>query len=341
MDWKQTSLPQVNHFSKRLYLCFRLYVEMSGSPSNAKKDDIWSQIDLSQLTRAIALLGDRVNELHSETWRLNEKTRSTDSVWNELILLLHLDQTEGVRRSLYNIWKRNRHQIRDLVAIQTTNIANDANSDIDEADSASSEIVSVSSRKQLPLQTIVSSPIPVRPTREIRRDNSPSGNRTNETIGIDHSIVFSVAEWKKAYSQTNQKMKEGWTKIFADKLTASGFVCTLQFKSPVFKKGERKKNCRFFFCYAKCATKICARTFHIVLPQEPSPGTALLVLVRTYGEANHDAAIETSARQLKGEERFVVGTYTCSLYRIHSEHVCFLKESVPTRSDRPRSFKSV
>ena len=287
---------------------------MSSSSSKAKKGDIWSQINLDQLTKAIAALGDRIKELQTETWRLNEKTRTTDSVWNTLILSMNLDQTEGIRHSLYNIWIRNRHQIRDLVAMQT---ANDANSDIDEAESASSEIVSVSSRKPLLLQTIVSSPIHVRPKRQIRRDNRPNGNRTKEDIATDHSIVFSADEWKKAYSRTNRKMKEGWTKIFADKLTASGFVCTLQFKSPVFKKGERKKNCRYFICYANCTTTICARTFHIVLPQEPSAGTALLFLVRTYGEVNHDAAVETAARQLKGEERLVVGTYACSLYRIH------------------------
>ena len=314
---------------------------MSSSSSKDKKGDIWSQIDLDQLTKAIAALGDRIKELQTETWRLNEKTRTTDSVWNTLILSMNLDQTEGIRHSLYNIWKRNRHGIRDLVAMQTTNIVNEANSDIDDADSASSEIVSVSSRKQLPLQTMVSSRIHVRPKRQICKDNRPNGNRTKEDIATDHSIVLSADEWKKAYSCTNRKMNEGWTKIFADKLTASGFVCTLEFKAPVFKKGERKKNCRYFICYANCTTTICARTFRIVLPQEASAETQLFVLFRTYGEANHDATVETAARQLKGEERLLVDAYTCSLYTIHSEHVCFLKESVRTRSDRPRSFKSV
>lgn len=293
---------------------------MSKSSSKDKNGDIWSQISLHQLTKAIVGLGDRIKELQTETWRLNDKTRTTDSVWNTLILSMNLDLTEGIRHSLYNIWIRNRHQIRDLVAMKTTNMANDANSDIDEADSASSEINSTSSRKQLPLQTVVSSPIHVRPKRQICRGNGPNEDRRREDIATDQSIVFSSDEWKKVYSRTNRKMKEGWTKIFADKLTASGFVCTLKFKSPVFKKGERKKNCRFFICYAKCTTTICPRTFHIVLPQEPSDETQLFVLVRTYGEVNHDAAVETAARQLKGEERLVVGAYAYSLYRICTEY---------------------
>ena len=112
-------------------------------------------------------------------------------------------------------------------------------------------------------------------------------------------------------------MKTNWTNVFADRFAESGFVCTLRFKSPCFKEGERKKNCRFLICYAKCTTTICARTFHIILQQQPSAGTSVLFLVRTFGEANHDAAIETAARDLKGDERFAVGVYAYSLYRIH------------------------
>ena len=182
------------HFKpSRIYLCrslgglekisltqvkyFRLYLEMSDSSSKENKRGIWNEITLSQLTKAIASLGDRINKLQSETWRLNKQTRATDSVWNELILSLKLDPTEKTRRSLYNVWNRNRHQIRDLVTMQTTAIANDENSDLGDGDSVSSDVVSVSSRKQLPLQAIISSPIPVRPKRQIHRDNSPNGSR--------------------------------------------------------------------------------------------------------------------------------------------------------------------
>lgn len=273
VDRKRTSLPQVRQFLKRLHLYFRLNV-----------------------TKGIASLGNRIKELESETRRLNEKTRATDSVWNKLIFSLNLDPTETTRRSLHNVWQRNRHQIRDLVAMQTMTDGNDEISDLDYAGSVSSDVVSVSLRKQLPLQTMVSSPLPVRPKRQRDKENDSNGNGIKKNIRTDHPIVFSADEWKKVYSRTNRKMKEGWTKIFADKLTASGFVCTLKFKSPVFKKGERKKNCCFFICYAKCTTTICPRTFHIVLPQEPSDETQLFVLVRTNGEANHDAAVETAAR---------------------------------------------
>ena len=99
-----------------------------------------------------------------------------------------------------------------------------------------------------------------------------------------------------------------------------GLSARCVFKTPCFKEGERKKNCRFLFCYAKCTTTICARAFHIILQKEPSEGTSVLFLIRTYGEANHDAAVETAARQLKGEERLVVGAYAYSLYRIYTEY---------------------
>ena len=319
-DRKGTSLPQVKYFLKRLHLYFGLHVEMSGSSSKDKTKDIWSKIDLVQLTKAIASLGNRIKELESETWRLNGKTRANDSVWNELILSLNLDATDGTRRSLYNVWQRNRHNIRDLVAMQTMTDADDEISDLDDADAVSNDVVSVSSRKQLALQAIVSSPTPVRPKRQLDGENGSNGNGPKKDIRADHSVVFSADEWKKAYSQTNEKMKTNWTNIFANRLTERGFACTLRFKTPCFKEGDRKKNCRFLFCYAKCTTTICTRVFHIILQKEPSEGTSVLFLVRTFGEANHDAAIETAARHLKGEELLVVGAYAHSPYSVYLEY---------------------
>ncbi|CAF4538461.1 unnamed protein product, partial [Didymodactylos carnosus] len=52
-------------------------------------------------------------QLDKETWRFNEFTRSKDSVWGRLISKLKLNQTESVRHSLYNVWRRNRQKIEN------------------------------------------------------------------------------------------------------------------------------------------------------------------------------------------------------------------------------------
>ena len=287
---------------------------MATSSSKSTNENIWDQITLSQLTTAIVSLGDRIEKLTTETWRLNDETRGADSIWKELILLLKLDQTESSRRSLYNIWHKNRHQIQDLVETATAAIPDNEEEDIDD-NSARGATSSDSSRKQSPLQPLTSSPIPVRPKRHLQGNEDVDADRKKGNVVNDHSIAFTAVEWKAVYSRTDRKMKAEWTTAFAAKLRASGFVCTLRFKSPSFKKGERKKNCRFWCCYAKCTTTSCSRGFHIILRDEPSAGTALLFLVRTFGEENHDAAVEVAARPLKGEERLLVGKWVYFLWQ--------------------------
>ncbi len=64
---------------------------------------------------AINELGADQTKLDQETWRLNELTRSKECIWSRLISILKLNQTESIRHSLYNKWRRNRQKIqRDL-----------------------------------------------------------------------------------------------------------------------------------------------------------------------------------------------------------------------------------
>ena len=53
---------------------------MSSALLTRAKTDIWDRITLQQLVAAIVALGDHINELETETWRLNEHTQATDSV---------------------------------------------------------------------------------------------------------------------------------------------------------------------------------------------------------------------------------------------------------------------
>ena len=101
--------------------------------SDIKGKDIWSLITVQQLAAAIASLGDRINQLKDETWRLNTETALSTSLWAQVIekLLINRDgeldighkekqkleigHNEKFRQSLYNVWRLERQDIRILV----------------------------------------------------------------------------------------------------------------------------------------------------------------------------------------------------------------------------------
>jgi hypothetical protein len=73
------------------------------------------KINDEQLIATINELAADQTKLDQETWRLNELTRSKECIWSRLISILRLNQTESIRHSLYNKWRRNRQKIqRDL-----------------------------------------------------------------------------------------------------------------------------------------------------------------------------------------------------------------------------------
>ena len=87
---------------------------MSKSNSDGKGKDIWSLITKEQLAVAIASLGDRINQLQHETWRLNDETRLPTSLWAEVIENLKIDHTAKMSNSLYKIWRLDRREIHLL-----------------------------------------------------------------------------------------------------------------------------------------------------------------------------------------------------------------------------------
>jgi hypothetical protein len=64
--------------------------KMNTSISNEKGKSVLSQISLGGFVAAIVSLGDRSNQLIDETWRLNLKTKSSSSLWGEIINKLGL-----------------------------------------------------------------------------------------------------------------------------------------------------------------------------------------------------------------------------------------------------------
>jgi len=120
-------------------------------------------------------------------------------------------------------------------------------------------------------------------------------------------------------------MKDGWRDIFNKKLTSSGtgIKCSFKFKKSYI-KGERKKNCRFFGCWVKCTISLCKIKYHILLPCQTDENLSTVVLVRIYGEENHNVEIETDGRQLRDKNRFLVGKIFHYLLRTFKNVTCTL-----------------
>jgi hypothetical protein len=294
---------------------------MTNKGSNEKGKNIWSNIDLEQLVAAIASLGDRTDQLTKETWRLSVKTTSGDSLWGEVINKLKQDHNEKIRHFLYNVWHLNRHKIRQLVEKKKREFDRNEN-DGNDGVTAESENPSVPERTDSILLPDPSLPLPQPPNTRANQANNANDKKTKSILVGQISFHFTNEEWKDAFSFTGQKMKEDWTKLFYNKLTSSGITCSVKFKTPYIKEGKRKRNCRFFCCYAKCTIGKCERIYQMILQTKPNENLKTIhFLVRIYNEENHNIDIATDARQLQGTERFLSGKKSCSIYfEKFSEH---------------------
>ncbi|CAF3583556.1 unnamed protein product [Rotaria sp. Silwood1] len=78
-----------------------------------KKQTIWDQITTAQFISAVKELGSDKKQLEMETWHLNDFTSSKESIWGRLISKLKLNQTEKIRKSLYDDSRRHCQKIAD------------------------------------------------------------------------------------------------------------------------------------------------------------------------------------------------------------------------------------
>ncbi|CAF1135500.1 unnamed protein product [Adineta ricciae] len=275
---------------------------MTESNLNMKGKNIWSRITLDQFVAAVASLGDRTNNLADESWRLNDETELSDSLWGQVIDSLKLDHSESTRQAFYKIWRFNRNGVSTLVEQQKKNINLSQNIDYNDYISDLNQINSIiAPNLSLPL------PQPPKTRAQEKTENVDINNDQNYFVG-QISIVFSVTEWKNVFSRTNQKMKDDWTKTFREKLTfdGTGITCSLKFISdPYFKEGKRKRNCRDFSCTSKCTIKGCTRKYIIVCPKFPDENSSILFLVQIYGKEDHTNG--PGSAQLKGKERLEIG----------------------------------
>ena len=80
-------------------------------------------------------------------------------------------------------------------------------------------------------------PLPQRPNTRDKCKESPNIDRNPNLITNENSFVLSTSEWKAAFSRTQKKMNDGWTKIMYNKLIGKVTLRTT-FHSELQEKGK-------------------------------------------------------------------------------------------------------
>jgi hypothetical protein len=275
------------------------------SKSKTEGKDIWSLFTEEQLAAAIARLGDRVQELGDERWRLDDSTKLPTSLWAQVLQELNVNNFENIRRCLYAAWRYNRRNIKILVENELKKL-NTLEDGAVHSDIIGTEEVSLSKREIPKLDSNPSLPLPQPPNTRNNKIANADAEKQNSIIN-DVSFVLTPVEWKAVFSHTRQETRDGWTKILSEKLTSFGIGCSVSFRAAHIKQGQRKHKCAFFWCLVRCTGKECERTYRLILQDEPNENTSALFLVRIFGKENHNIKGGAFARQLSGEERFLVG----------------------------------
>ncbi|UJR34703.1 hypothetical protein I4U23_027480 [Adineta vaga] len=159
---------------------------MTKAESDANNENIWSIFTVEQLAVAIASLGSRINELKDETWRLNDVTKLSTSLWYEIIEKLKvnhpkkakINHTEQLRHSLYNVWKLKRHDIRPLL-----------NNKLKPQD----RIININGEE----------PLPEHPKTRFHKEAKDNDNLVDGSDVTETSFVLTASEWKAAFNETD------------------------------------------------------------------------------------------------------------------------------------------
>jgi hypothetical protein len=165
---------------------------------------------------------------------------------------------------LYNLLRSTTHDIGKLVEEKKRVINRDENGEND-GDIDQGEETSVPEGNNSILLPDPSLPLPPRPNTLTNQANNVDEKRKTKSIDGELSIYFTINEWKDVVSNSGRRMKDDWTKVFSDKLESNGIKYVLKFKTSYFKGGERKRNCTFFGCHAKCTIDMCERRYQMIL----------------------------------------------------------------------------
>ena len=275
-------------------------VENNSSPQLNQprlKDElvIWNSVTRAEIISALKELGSDKKQLDKETWRLNEQTRSGESIWGRLLSKLKLSETEKVRHSLYNFWRRNRQKL-------AADIADDRFDSVEEDDSLERDAGARLSPSESAMKPVASDASVLYP-----ETRSTVQQRLNLPTIAEASFVMSKREWKEIYDRSTRKMIPGWTDVIYKRVSSCNFRCTLTFKRyNIGAENSRKKNSPFFRCTAICKNS-CERVFEICIKEEPSGKESVVVRIRAVGDEKHDEDGEAVARHLTGKKRLDVG----------------------------------
>ena len=179
----------------------------------------------------------------------------------------------------------------------------------DESDDNISELEegSVEKNEKLNLVPDSSLPLPEHPNTRSNQREDISDKNVEHSVVTEMSFILTPSEWKAAFSSTQEKLNDGWTNIFSNKLIACGITCSLRFGNRHIREGQRKSSCSYFWFCAACTNSSCTRSYRAILQNKVEINTSPIFRLRIFGEENHDGSVETMSRQLRGEERLRVG----------------------------------
>ncbi|CAF1136156.1 unnamed protein product, partial [Rotaria sordida] len=271
------------------------FINEQSSPKKVEgKKSTGNNITQKQFISAVSELGFSQRQLNNETWRLNELTRSNESVWGRLISKLNLNQTESIRHSMYNFWRRNRTKIESTLSENRLDCVKEDH----KSDKKNEEELSPLNSEIKPLASNATLPKP--------QTRSTAQHKLNLPTIVEASFIMNYKDWKGIYDRSQRKMKSGWTDVVDKRVRSCNFHCTLAFdRRKVGVENSRKKNCSFFRAFAICSNNSCERVFDIFVKDEPVSRESIVFRVRAMGDENHEGP--PVARQLTGEKRLEVG----------------------------------
>lgn len=278
---------------------------MTGSISKNTSKSILSRITLDEFIAAVNTLGDRIDYLQHETWRLNKTVESPTSLWDEIIDKLKLNHDENTRHALYNLLRSKHHNVHQLLEKRQIALNEEGIQEDDDKINEKDSFLAQNNNKTLASDPSFPLPEPLN-TRAYQKGTAMG--KINKHCFIKTQLIsLTRHEWKNAFSRTDRKTRPGWTNIFDGKLVSIGNTCSLHFDSVRAKTGNRKRNCSDFWFPAYCNGNNCNRKYIVSHRKELDDHLMVGFRVNVFGEENHNETNVMRSRNLSGKERDAVG----------------------------------
>ena len=180
---------------------------------------------------------------------MNSETKLPTSLWAQVIEKLGINHTERTHQSLYKIWRLKRQNIDELVENELKR--NNGNLiDWDSGDINRIKEVCVQKDSKSQLLPVSSLPLPEPPKTRTNQGKTVNGNRIERSINDETAFSLTPGEWKLAFSSSQKKLNDGWTKLFSEKLESREITCSVSFYRAHVK--ERKKKMALSIFLVSC-----------------------------------------------------------------------------------------